>query len=198
MKKKIKLIYFFNFFRLLILNNLYYFLITFWLTLCQKLTVLTTMEKEKKYRPNVAAVILSNKYPFKCEIFIGNRTDIEDAWQFPQGGIDKGESAKEALFRELKEEVGTNDIEIIAEFPDWISYDFPSSVAKKMYPYSGQIQKYFLVKLKPNAKIDINTKEPEFDGYQFVSYKDIFKKIVFFKRPVYKKILEYFKKEGYL
>ncbi len=152
---------------------------------------------KKRYRPNVAAIILSKNYPKKVEFFIAARSDFEDSWQFPQGGIDKGESPKEALFRELKEEIGTDKIEIIAEYPEWVSYDFPKTIAKKMYPYDGQTQKYFLVKLKPEAKIDLDTKEPEFSKYKFVSYEDLFSYVTFFKRPVYKQVLEYFKKEGY-
>ena len=157
------------------------------------------MQKETKtYRPNVAAIILSPKYPLVCELFIASRTDIRNAWQFPQGGIDKSESPKEALFRELKEEIGTNQVDIIAEYPEWISYDFPHQIVKKMYPYDGQIQKYFLVRLQEQSKININTKEPEFDAYKFVEGKDLFDYITYFKRPVYKQVLEYFKRKGYL
>lgn len=57
----------------------------------------------KKYRPNVAAIIVSPDYPNTCEIFIAERIDIEGAWQFPQGGIDEGETPLEALHRELLE-----------------------------------------------------------------------------------------------
>ncbi len=152
---------------------------------------------KKRYRPNVAAIILSKNYPKKVEFFIAARSDFEDSWQFPQGGIDEGESPKEALFRELKEEIGTDEVEIIAEYPEWVSYDFPKTIAKKMYPYDGQTQKYFLVKLKPEAKINLNTKEPEFSKYKFVSYEELFSYVTFFKRPVYKQVLEFFKKEGY-
>jgi 8-oxo-dGTP pyrophosphatase MutT (NUDIX family) len=115
-----------------------------------------------------------------------------------QGGIDKGETPKVALLRELKEEIGTNDIQIIAEYPEWISYDFPPNVAQKMKPYDGQVQKYFLVKLNNNAKINLNTKLPEFSEYKFVKYNDINEYVAFFKRTVYKKVLQYFKKEGYI
>ena len=151
----------------------------------------------KKYRPNVAAVILSSKYPEKIEVFVAKRIDI-DAWQFPQGGIDKGENPKEALLRELKEEIGTDEVEIIAEMPEWLSYDFPKMIAKKMYPYDGQIQKYFLVRLKPNAKINLNTKIPEFKEYKFVPLDKVFDYVKSFKRPVYKKVIKYFSKNGYL
>ena len=151
----------------------------------------------KKYRPNVAAIILSPKYPEKVEVLVAKRTDV-DAWQFPQGGIDEGESPKEALFRELKEEIGTDEVEIIAQMPEWLSYDFPKMIAKKMYPYDGQTQKYFLVRLKPNAKINLNTEIPEFKDYKFVPLDKVFDYVKSFKRPVYKKVIEYFKKNGYL
>ena len=152
---------------------------------------------KKRYRPNVAAIILSARYPEKVEFFIAQRNDVADSWQFPQGGIDEGESPREALFRELKEEIGTDEVEIVAEYPEWVSYDFPKTIAKKMYPYDGQRQKYFLVRLKPGAKIDIETKEPEFSNYKFVPLQELFHYVTFFKRPVYKKVLDYFKNEGY-
>jgi len=159
---------------------------------------MTTTDEKKNFRPNVAAIVLSAKYPQTCEIFIASRTDVENAWQFPQGGIDDGESAKEALFRELEEEIGTRDVEIIAEYPKWVSYEFPPAIAKKMHPYDGQRQKYFLVKLKKGAKINIQTEIPEFSEYKFVPTKNIYDYITFFKRTVYKQVLKYFRNEGYI
>ncbi|HIH2202418.1 TPA: RNA pyrophosphohydrolase [Campylobacter jejuni] len=156
------------------------------------------MENEKNYRPNVAAIVLSSSYPFECKIFIAKRSDMDNIWQFPQGGIDKGESVKNALFRELKEEIGTDEVEIIAEYPEWLNYDFPSKIVKKMYPYDGQIQKYFLVRLKHGATININTKHPEFDDYQFVSVKQIFEMINHFKKNIYVKVIKYFEEKGYI
>jgi len=155
-------------------------------------------ESNKQYRPNVAIVIVSSSYPKTCELFIAKRTDIPDAWQFPQGGIDDGESTKEAMLRELQEEIGTNDVEIIAKYPNWISYDFPGKVAKRMYPYSGQKQQYFLVRLRSDAIINIQTEHPEFSEYKFIPFGKIFDHITYFKRPIYKKVLTYFHKEGYL
>lgn len=155
-------------------------------------------KNNKTYRPNVAAIILSSKYPMACEIFIASRSDMKNVWQFPQGGIDPSETPREALMRELKEEIGTNDIDILAEYPEWISYDFPPFVVKKMYPYDGQIQKYFLVRLKEGSVVNIDTDEPEFSEYQFVCFDDIFNYVTYFKRPVYKQVLDYFKQKGYL
>ncbi len=157
------------------------------------------MVKEKSYRPNVAAIVLSSKYPFTNEIMVANRIDIKsEAWQFPQGGIDDGETPQEALFRELREEIGTDEVDIIAEHPEWISYDFLNKGAKKIYPFDGQTQKYFLVKLKHGAQINLDTVEPEFMAYKFIAYKEVIETISNIKKPIYKRVLTHFKKEGYL
>ena len=156
------------------------------------------MSKKNLYRPNVAMIIVSNNYPAEKEIFLAKRNDMSDVWQFPQGGIDEGEEVQEALFRELKEEIGTNKVKIIAEYPEWISYDFPPKIAKTMKPWIGQRQRYFLVKLKKSAKIDIQTKHPEFDDYKFVSVDEVLKQSASFKQEVYKSVMTYFKNEGFL
>lgn len=156
------------------------------------------MTNEQRYRPNVAMIIVSHNYPEKKEIFIAQRNDIADIWQFPQGGIDEGEEVKEALFREMLEEIGTDKAEIIAEYPEWISYDFPPKIVKSMKPYKGQKQRYFLVKLHQDAKIDIDTKHPEFSDYKFVGIDELLGITAHFKKPVYESVINYFKKEGLL
>jgi len=156
------------------------------------------MSKKDLYRPNVAMIIVSNNYPDKKEIFIAQRNDLSNVWQFPQGGIDEGEEVQEALFREMEEEIGTKKAKIIAEYPEWISYDFPSKIAKRMKPYKGQKQKYFLLKLKKSAEINLDTKHPEFSDYKFVKLKDVLSMSASFKKDVYEKVIKYFKKEGLL
>ena len=156
------------------------------------------MSTQREYRPNVAMIIVSHRYPEKKEIFIAERNDLLGIWQFPQGGIDKGEEVKEALFREMEEEIGTDDAEIIAEYPEWISYDFPTKVADKMKPYKGQIQRYFLMKLGENAKINLATEHPEFSDHKFVSVEDVLGLTAHFKKPVYEQVVNYFKNEGLL
>ena len=156
------------------------------------------MSKNEKYRPNVAMIIVSQNYPDKKELFIAQRNDLTDIWQFPQGGIDKGEEVKEALFREMEEEIGTDAAEIVGEYPEWISYDFPDKIAKKMKPYKGQTQRYFLVKLGKDAKINLATKHPEFINYKFVDVDKVLDYTAHFKKPVYETVINYFKKEGLL
>ncbi len=157
------------------------------------------MQKRMGYRPNVSAVILSSKYPEKCEFFIAHRSDIKNAWQFPQGGIDEGETPQEALLRELMEEIGCNSVEILAEFPEWITYDFPNVNSHKMYPFKGQTQKYFLVRLKEGAKIDLQAHHaPEFEEYDFVTHEELFKRVTYFKRKPYRRVIDYFIKEGFI
>jgi putative (di)nucleoside polyphosphate hydrolase len=156
------------------------------------------MSQTKFYRPNVAAVIVSSDYPSAKNIFIAERSDLHGVWQFPQGGIDEGESAEEALFRELKEEIGTKKIEVIAEYPEWIAYDFPSHVAARMTPFAGQKQRYFLVRLKKGAVINLETKHPEFKQYRFVGVDELFDNIAHFKKPIYEQVILHFKAEGYL
>ncbi len=156
------------------------------------------MGKKDLYRPNVAMVIVSNDYPQKREIFIAQRNDLTDIWQFPQGGIDEGEEVCEALFRELEEEIGTNKAKIVAEYPDWVSYDFPEKIAKKMKPYKGQKQRYFLLKLKKDAQINLETQHPEFISYKFVSVDEVLGLTAHFKKPVYEKVISYFREEGLL
>ncbi len=156
------------------------------------------MSQQKIYRPNVAAIIVSSNYPDKKEIFIAERNDMKGVWQFPQGGIDEGETPQEALFRELKEEIGTKKVEIIAEYPTWIAYDFPLSVSDKMAPFSGQKQRYYLVRLKKSAVVNLDTKHPEFVAHRFVGIDRLLGEIAHFKKPVYESVIAYFKTEGYL
>jgi putative (di)nucleoside polyphosphate hydrolase len=156
------------------------------------------MKNKKIYRPNVAAVIVSSSYPHEKKVFVAERNDISGMWQFPQGGIDEGETSEEALFRELEEEIGTCEIDVIGEYPEWVSYDFPKHIAKKMHPYCGQIQRYYLVRLKDDALVNLDTKHPEFKDHKYMEVELVLEMVAKFKKPVYEQVIEHFKKEGLL
>jgi len=156
------------------------------------------MNKKILYRPNVAMILVSHLYPQKKEIFIAQRNDLQNVWQFPQGGIDEGEEVQEALFRELEEEIGTRKATIIAEYPEWVSYDFPPKIADKMKPFVGQTQRYFLLRLDKDAKINIETEHPEFDDFKFVGVDEVLDLSASLKKDVYEKVIKYFKDKDYL
>lgn len=156
------------------------------------------MSNTNNYRPNVAAVIVSSNYPEEKRVFVAERSDISGMWQFPQGGIDSGETPEEALFRELEEEIGTAEIEVLGEYPEWVSYDFPKHVAKKMYPFCGQTQRYFLVRIKDETLINLETEHPEFKDHKYIEVESVLEMVAKFKKPVYEQVIEHFKKEGLL
>jgi putative (di)nucleoside polyphosphate hydrolase len=97
----------------------------------------------KRYRPNVAAIVENQN----GELLIGRRHDFPACWQFPQGGVDAGESLPQAMQRELLEEAAlkTGDYEIIHQTGSY-RYDFPSGTDAR--GFSGQEQVYFLVRLQ--------------------------------------------------
>jgi len=125
-------------------------------------------------------------------IFTGRRIDTKiEAWQMPQGGIDPGETPRDAAFRELLEETGTNDAEIIAESGRWRSYDFPAELQVKVWngKYRGQTQKWFALRfLGQDSDININGAEPEFGSWCWSSLDDLPRQIVGFKRELYVEI----------
>lgn len=118
------------------------------------------------------------------------------AWQMPQGGIDPGETPKQAALRELYEEIGTDKAEIIAETRDWLSYDLPVSLIPTSWGgrYRGQRQKWFLMRfLGDDIDIDLSRHHAEFDQWKWVEPAALPGLIVDFKRPVYVALLEEFR-----
>ena len=147
-----------------------------------------------KYRKCVGMMILnSNK-----EILVGRRLDHPSGyWQMPQGGIDDNENPKEAVWREMVEEIGTNKAELIKISNQWINYDIPSETLKTL-PwgdiYIGQTQKWFaFLFLGEDNDINVGTDNPEFSEWKWARMDSIIDSIVPFKRDVYAKILKEFK-----
>jgi len=119
-----------------------------------------------------------------------------EGWQMPQGGIDEGEDARAALFRELREETGTDKAEIIAEMEDWITYDLPPHLVGVAFHgrYRGQKQKWFALRfLGEDRDIDLATHHPEFSSWKWVEMEQLLGLIVPFKRDTYAKVIAAFR-----
>ena len=141
------------------------------------------------YRPCVGAMLFNRE----GLVFVGKRIDqTVEGWQMPQGGIDKGESPKQAALRELKEEVGTGKAEIIGEMEDWVTYDLPEHLIGVAFhgKYKGQKQKWFALRFTgEDGDIDLTSHEPEFSAFKWVDLKALPGLIVPFKRDTYKAVI---------
>jgi putative (di)nucleoside polyphosphate hydrolase len=138
------------------------------------------------------------------KVFVGKRTDSPkrqgtfssyEAWQMPQGGIDEDESPQIALFREMKEEIGCNKGEIIAESKEWYTYDLPADLQARLWRgrFRAQTQKWFLVRfLGEDRDINIDTIHPEFIDWKWVNFNELSDLIVPFKRDVYLSVMKEF------
>jgi putative (di)nucleoside polyphosphate hydrolase len=118
------------------------------------------------------------------------------AWQMPQGGIDPGETPRQAALRELCEEVGTGKAEIIAESRVLHRYDLPAEIAGRMWGgrFRGQTQIWFAMRfLGKDVDINIATEHPEFNAWKWVAPGEWPELIVPFKRAIYVAILDEFR-----
>ncbi|MPV86037.1 RNA pyrophosphohydrolase [Ostreibacterium oceani] len=151
------------------------------------------MIDEKGYRQNVGIIIINAEK----KVFWGRRIG-QKSWQFPQGGIDEAESAQDAMYRELHEEVGLRPqhVELVAETEGWLHYELPKKFRRKnTQPLCiGQKQKWFLLRLVASeAEIDFNQgKKAEFDAFRWVDYWYPVRKVIYFKRCVYRSALAEF------
>lgn len=147
----------------------------------------------KGFRKGVGIIIVNDRNQLFWAKRVGN-----NGWQFPQGGLLPGETPVECMYRELSEEVGLTsaDVELLAQTKDWLYYYLP----KRMIRYHvkplciGQKQKWFLLRLKTHES-NFNfqlTDNPEFEGYQWVNYWQPLRRVIFFKRHLYRRALREF------
>lgn len=150
--------------------------------------------KSLPYRP-CAGVMLLNA---DGKVFVGQRLDNQlEAWQMPQGGIDKGEDAQTAARRELGEETGiaADLVELIAEAPRDFDYELPPELAGKVWggKYRGQRQRWFLFRFTgQDSDVNIQTEHPEFRAWRWADPAELEHLIVPFKRALYRDVVAAF------
>ena len=147
-------------------------------------------EKILPLRNGVGAIVLNKNN----QVFVGKRIDNPGKfWQMPQGGVDDGEKYLEAMKRELFEETGIKNFELVKEIEGMTEYELPNYLLGKIWKgkYRGQKQKWFIMKfVGKNEDINIKTKDPEFLDWIWINPLELTKIAVNFKLNVYKKIKE--------
>ena len=155
------------------------------------------------YRPGVGIMLLNAA----GYVFIGQRRPKRGAdaagnahlWQMPQGGIDPGEAPLQAALRELAEETNVTSVSLLAEAPNWYSYDLPVDASKKAWRgrYQGQRQRWFALRFTgDDSEINVTAPsggfKPEFDAWRWTPMETLPELIIPFKRPVYERVVEAF------
>ena len=151
--------------------------------------VMAEPEPHPGYRPCVGIMLLNRRR----EVFIGRRRGpLPDAWQMPQGGIDGGETAERAAWRELFEEVGTDQADLIARSRWWYAYDLPADLIPAFWGgrFRGQTQRWFAFAFTGRDEaIDLEGHAPEFDEWRWAPRDEVLERIVSFKRRVYEAVI---------
>jgi putative (di)nucleoside polyphosphate hydrolase len=150
------------------------------------------MTQTLPYRANVGALLFNAA----GLVFVGRRADRPTAWQLPQGGVDEGEDPRVAVLRELAEEIGTANAEIIAEHPEMLTYDLPPELVGVAFRgrYRGQRQRWFALRfLGSDAEIRLDADpHPEFTEWRWARLAELPELAVAFKRPIYEELARHF------
>jgi putative (di)nucleoside polyphosphate hydrolase len=141
------------------------------------------------FRAGVGAVILDDAR----RVLVCERADIAGAWQFPQGGLKKRESPVQAVYREVHEETGIPraSLRFVDRYPDLLAYELPRE-ARSIKTGMGQVQYWFYVRLKEPGVVIHLPPGSEFKAFAWISFNTAVARAVKFKRPLYRKLQEYF------
>jgi putative (di)nucleoside polyphosphate hydrolase len=161
---------------------------------------MTEPKDPKLYRPNVGLALFHNN----GLVFLGKRHGTEGPyqWQMPQGGVDRGETAEQAAFRELEEEVGVTSahVDLLEETADWFYYEFPTELRTRLKQrgrYLGQRQKWFAFRFKGrDVDIRLDTHTPEFSDWRWAALETAPGLVIPFKRATYEEVARRFKKHS--
>ena len=148
----------------------------------------------KDFRKGIGVFLINEKN----QLWVGKRIDFKnDYWQMPQGGIDNDEDPRQAMIRELGEEVGIKkNYEILMELEQWLSYLLPDYLKKVVWEgrYVGQIQKWFACRFYgKDEEINLETHKPEFKDWKWIKPQDVMKSVIPFKKKLYRDVLKGFK-----
>ena len=147
----------------------------------------------KDFRKGIGVFLINEKN----QLWVGKRIDFKnDYWQMPQGGIDNDEDPRQAMIRELGEEVGIKkNYEILMELEQWLSYLLPDYLKKVVWEgrYVGQIQKWFACRFYgKDEEINLETHKPEFKDWKWIKPQDVMKSVIPFKKKLYRDVLKGF------
>ena len=147
----------------------------------------------KDFRKGIGVFLINEKN----QLWVGKRIDFKsNYWQMPQGGIDNDENPREAMIRELGEEVGIKkNYEILMELEQWLSYLLPDYLKKVVWEgrYVGQIQKWFACRFYgKDEEINLETHKPEFKDWKWIKPQDVMKSVIPFKKKLYRDVLKGF------
>ena len=144
---------------------------------------------------NGVGIFLLNK---NKKLWVGKRIDSDGQfWQMHQCGIDIGEKEDDAMNRELKEEIGTNNVNILMKSEGWFKYDLPQDLMKSIWKgkYKGQRQKWYACEIiDDDNQINLNYHKPEFSEWKWIDPKSALDLVIPFKKRMYEKILDTFRK----